>query len=327
MPCRFPALMGTALVLTAFASAPLALAAPTSAPAKPSAASAKTSSSNYIPHAKSVHAATVQSVDTDAVHLTLPNGETMDADIKPTSLFLKNGKQVTADDFAAGEKVFARTRARASDGGMTLVTLADAASLLAIDAQHGKTLIGKVTGMDEKYWQVQPDGAATPLLVHMTPKTVYRKAGKDGTGSDFAVGSLVAIATRGGSNGMLNGQIVSDTSADAAAQKAARKVQTLSGVAHDVDADKGTLTVMPKSKPKQTIAITPTTKIKVRTIDATLKDITDGMHVTVRFGHDKDAAGHFIASSLSATDPAKKKTAAAKKTAGAIPAAPKPAAP
>lgn len=320
MSCRFYALMGTAIALAAFASAPLALAAPAPAPAK--------MSTTYIPHAKSVHSATVQSVDSDAVHLTLPNGEDMDADIKPGTLFLKNGKQVTADDFAAGEKVFARTRARASDGGMSLVTLADAASLLAIDAAHGKTLIGKITGMDEKYWQVQPDGAnTTPLLVHMTPKTIYRKGGRDVAPSDFAVGASVAIATRGGSNGMLNGQIVSDTSTDAAAQKNAHKVQTLSGIAHDVDAGKGVLTIMPKSKPKQMIAITEATKIKVRKVDAALKDITDGMHVTVRFSHDKDTAGHFIASSLSATDPAKKKTPAAKKTAGAIPAASKPAAP
>lgn len=293
----FPAATGLAVVLVAFFLSPTP-AAPTH---------------TYVPHTNSVHAATFQSADADAVHLTLPDGDTLDADIKPTTIFIKQGGFVDGTDFTEGEKVFVRTRARPSDGGMSLVLLADEASLLAIDAAHGKTLRGYILTIDDKYCQVQPKGVGTvPLEVHLAQKTIFRKGGSDATADDFAVGESVAMETRGGSNGLPLALVVSDDSADAAAQKKALKISIFSGIAHDVDPVAGTLTLVSKGKPKQIITITPDTKIKVRTVDATLQDIVDGMRVSVRAGH--DSAGSVIALSLSVSETPKKKMPLARKT-------------
>lgn len=96
--------------------------------------------------------------------------------------------------------------------------------------------------------------------------------------------------------------VVSDSTPDLAGVKAARKTTALSGGASAIDIDKSLLHITPKTKPGQTVALTPATRIKVRKLDGTLKDITPGMHVSARLSAQKDADGHPIAISLSAYD-------------------------
>lgn len=257
-----------------------------------------------VTHSKNVRAATVVSVDEQAVHLTLADGTTLDAELRPSSLFLKGGVVVAPTEFGAGTKVIVRTRTRASDGAVSVVMLCDNATAAAIDAYRRKPLVGKVQSEDDKYWVVKPDGSAdaTPLTIHLTPKTAFRKGGADATAAAFPVGASVTIVTRGLPNGLLMGSIITDSAADAAVTKANLKPIILSGLAADVQPEKKLLTIAPTKKPRQTVAVTDATKIKVRKQDALFQDITPGMHVSARLSHQKDGAGHLTATSLSAYD-------------------------
>lgn len=259
-----------------------------------------------VSHSKSVKTATVVSSDDQAVHLTLADGTAMDAELRPSSLFLKGGVVAKPTDFGAGAKVIVRTRTRASDGAVSVVLLCDPATAAAIDAYRRKPLAGRVQSEDDKYWTVKPEGTAdpTPITLHVTPKTTYRKNGADTAAAAFPVGAAVTVVTRGLPSGLLMASIVSDSTADAATTKAALKPVSLSGLAVDVQPDKSLLTIAPKGKPRQTISVTDATRIKVRKQDAVLKDITPGMRVSARLSRKKDGEAFPVATSLSAYDSA-----------------------
>ena len=309
-----------AALLGALAAAALATpagaqtaAAKTTAPARAAASPLRGAST----HSKNVQSVVVTSVDADTLHVTRADGTTLDADIKPGSVFLRNGVSVAPADFPAGTKAWLRTRTRASDGAVSVVMLSDEASAAAIDAYRKKALIGHVVSVSDKDMVVKPDTgpSATPLTLHVTAKTKFRHGGADAAATSFSVGAPVAVVTRGLPSGLLMASIVSDTTADAAQEKAAAKTTSVSGRAADVQADKGLLRIVPKTKPAQTVAVTDTTRIKVRKMDAALKDITPGMRVTAHLSHQKDSAGHPLAVSLAAYDaaaPAAKKRAASK---------------
>ena len=103
--------------------------------------------------------------------------------------------------------------------------------------------------------------------------------------------------------------LVSDAPADAARERALLKPMRLSGHVLDVQPDQNLLTVAAlKPKGRRVIAVGPDTRIKVRKEDATLDDLKPGMRVAVRLGRSQDAAGHPLASSLSASDAAPGRT-------------------
>ncbi len=289
-----------------------AFSPPTPAQAKTLAAKAPTPT---LSKSKNVHPAIFASADDDAVHVTLVDGTALDAAIHPTSLFLQNGVAVSPTEFKSGENVILRTRTRASDGTLSVVMLCDRATAAAIEAYRRKPLLGNVVSMDDKTLVVQPGGATTMLTLRVTPKTLFRKGGADATAAAFSAGASVAVITRGLPSGLLMATIVSDTSSDAVSEKTALKPVSLVGTAVDVEPEKNILTVAPKTKPRQTVAVGDTTKIKVDKTEATLNEITLGMRVSARLGHQKDADGHLIATSLSAYPVAPKLTH--KKVAGA----------
>lgn len=257
-----------------------------------------------VTHSKNVRPVTVVSVDEQAVHLTLADGTALDAELRPSSLFLKGGVAVRPTDFGAGTRAIIRTRTRASDGAVSVVLLSDAATAAAIDAYRRKPLAGRVKSQDDKYWVIKPEGAAdaTPLTLHVTAKTAYRKNGAGADATAFPVGSSVTVITRGLPSGLLMASVISDSTADAAKTQAALKPVILSGAAAEVQPDKGLLTIVPRSKPRQTIAVTDATRIKIRKEGATFGDVKIGMRVTARLSHEKDSAGHLIATSLSVYD-------------------------
>ena len=83
----------------------------------------------------------------------------------------------------------------------------------------------------------------------------------------------------------------------------------------DVQPDKSLLTIAAlKPQGRRTVAVGPDTRIRLRKEDATLDDLKPGMRVAVRLGRAKDADGHPLASSLSASDapPAKTRKVSAK---------------
>ncbi len=257
-----------------------------------------------VSHSKNVRTATVVSADEQAVHLTLADGTALDAELRPSSLFLKGGVAVKPTDFGAGAKVVLRTRTRASDGAVSVVLVCDPQTATAIDAYRRRPLTGRVQSEDDKYWVIKPEGTAdsTPLTLHVTAKTAYRKGGADATAAAFPVGAAVTVVTRGLPSGLLMASIVTDSAADAATTKAALKPVSLSGVAVEVHVDTGLLTIAPRGKPRQTVAVTDATTIKVRKVGAALQDVKPGMRVTARLSHQKDDAGHFLATSLSVYD-------------------------
>lgn len=269
-------------------------------PAAPKGAAAPVS------HSKNVKTATVVSVDEQAVHLTLADGSALDAELRPSSLFLKGGLIAKPADFASGAKVVVRVRTRASDGVVSLVMLCDPATAAIVDLYRRKPVAGRVQSEDDGYWVVKPDGAGdvTPITLHITAKTAFRKGGGDAAATAFPVGAAVAVVTRGLPSGLLMASIITDTAEDAAAVKAALKTVSLSGLAADVQPEKSLLTIAPRGKPRQTICVTDATRIKVRKQDAVLKDVTPGMHVTARLSPRRDSAGHLTAASLSASDAA-----------------------
>ena len=269
--------------------------------AKPSAPKA---ASAAVTHSKNVKTATVVSVDEQAVHLTLADGTALDAELRPSSLFLKGGVVAKPTDFAGGAKVVVRTRTRASDGAVSVVLLCDPQTAAAIDAYRRRPLVGRVQSEDDKYWVIKPEGGGDgmPLTVHITAKTAFRKGGADATAAAFPVGAAVTVVTRGLPSGLLMGSIITDSPADATAAKAALKTVSLSGLAVDVQPEKNLLVIAPKGKPRQTVAVTDATKIRVRKQDGVLKDVTPGMRVSARLGHQKDGEGHWVATSLSAYD-------------------------
>lgn len=271
------------------------------AQAAPKKMTAAKSTAPVVSRSKNVHAATVVSIDDSAVHVTLDDGATLDAEIRPSSLFLINGLIADPSGFRPGAKALLRTRTRASDGVVSVVMLCDPATEAAIDAYRRKPLVGQVVSMDEKTLVVQPERTpTTPLTLHVTAKTVYRKGGADTAAAAFPVGSGVTVITRGLPSGLLMASIVSDNSADALAEKTTLKPISLVGTAVDVQPDKGLLTLAPKTKPRQTIAVVDATKIKVEKTEAMLRQITPGMRVSARLSRQKDADGHVIATSLSA---------------------------
>lgn len=293
---RIPHCIALALCL----GLPLSLNAVT-ARAAPKAASVSKTTALPVSHSKNVHLATLNTVDDSGVHVTLDDGTTLDAEMRPSSLFLVNGLAANATDFKPNTRVVLRTRTRASDGVVSVVMLCDLQTAASIEAYRRKPVVGKVVSADEKTLVVQPEGAsAVPLTLHITAKTTYRKGGEDATAAAFPAGSPVAVITRGLPSGLLMASIVSDRSADAISEKAALKPISLVGTAVMVDADKGLLTLAPKTKPRQTIAVVDATKIKVEKADATLREVLQGMRVSARIGHMKDADGHMIATSISA---------------------------
>jgi hypothetical protein len=289
--CALP--LGIALLLTLPAVTPTM-----AAPAKPGVTKSVTAPPTL---PKSVHVVTFDSADDTGIHVTQADGTTLDAEIRPSSQFFLNGIAASPSDFKPGTKVLLRTRTRNSDGVVSVVMLSDTATQSAIDAYRRKPLLGRVVSVDEKTMVVQPEGAgATPVTLHVTQKTLFRKKSADATATDFPVGSAVTVITRGLPSGLLMGSIVSDQLGDAEAAKAALKPISLVGTAVDVQPDKGLLTLAPKTKPRQTIAVVDATKIKVEKIEGVLRQITPGMRVSARLGHQKDADGHLIATSLSA---------------------------
>ena len=132
---------------------------------------------------------TVRATDDQALHLTLADGTTEDALIRPSSLFLKDGLAVPPSAFPAGARALLRARVRASDGAVSVVLLCDAASAGALDAYRKKTLVGTVQSLDEKTLVVKPAGGGTPLTLRLTPKTVCRKGGADAAADAFAPGA------------------------------------------------------------------------------------------------------------------------------------------
>lgn len=275
--------------------------AATASHAAPNAVSPDRAPALTTSQSKNVHIATFKAADDQAIHATLRDGTAIDAEIHPSSLFLVNGLAAGPADFKPGATVLLRTRTRASDGAVSVVMLCDSATAIAIEAYRKKPLVGKVVSADDKALVVQPDGpAATMVTLRITPKTVYRKAGQVCAGSAFPAGSPVAVITRGLPSGILMASIVSDRSTDALSEKTAIKPVSLAGTAVEVDMDKGLLTIAPKTKPRQTIAVISTTSIKVEAIEAALADIAKGMRVSARLSHQKDAEGHAIATSVSA---------------------------
>lgn len=274
-------------------------------------------------HSKNVRSVTITSVDADAVHAVLPDGTTLDANIKPGSIFLAKGVPGTASDFLPGTKALLRTRTRASDGTLSIVMLSDMASADAINSFRKRALTGHVVSISGKYLVVRPDTAkdATPLTLDITPKTLWRHGGAAGSPAVFPVEAPIAVVTRGLPSGLLMATIVSDTPPDAAQVKASLKTVSLSGTAIDIQADKGLLQIAPKTKPRQTIAVTAETRIKIRKTEAALRDITPGMHIAARLTTQRDSDGHAIAASLSAYDapaplPHKKAAAPVRKARG-----------
>lgn len=278
-------------------------AAPAGVPATTSTAAPKTIALP-VSHSKNIHAATVASVDEEAVHLTLAGGETLDAELRPSSLFLKDGLLVRPTGLPAGTKVYARTRTRASDGAVSVVLVSDLASAAAIEAYRRKPLTGKVQSQDDKYWVVKPDAPAdaTPLTIHVTAKTVYRAKGTEATAAAFPIGSSVTVITRGLPSGLLMASIISDTGTDAAQTKAWLKPIYLSGVVVDVQPDRNLLTIAPLKGPRQTIAVTASTRITLRRLPAQLSDVKVGMRAATRLSHQTDSAGHPLALNIGAYD-------------------------
>ena len=173
--------------------------------------------------------------------------------------------------------------------------------MAAIDAYRRKPLVGHVVTVADKTLVVQPGGnPTTPVMLHITPKTIFRHGGADTTAAAFPVGAGVSVITRGLPSGLLMAAVVSDKVSDALAEKSALKPTSLVGTAVEVQEDKGLLTLAPKTKPRQTIAILDTTKIKVEKTEAMLHQIAPRMRVSARLGHQKDIEGHLIATSISA---------------------------
>ena len=307
----------SARVACALSLVPAVLLAPTAC-AAPQKLSAAKAAAPEAPHSKNVHPATLVSIDDTTVHVTLDGGDTLDAEIRPSSAFLIGGMEASPSDFKPGARVLLRTRTRASDGTVSVVMLSDPATSAAIETYRRRPLVGHVVTVEEKTLVVQPSGTpSTPVTLHVTPKTVFRKGGADATAAAFPVGSGVSVITRGLPSGLLMASIVSDRVADAQAEKSALKPVSLVGTAVEVQEDKGLLVLAPKTKPRQTVAVLDTTKIKVEKTDAMLHQITPGMRVSVRLGRQKDADGHSVATSLSAytltPKPLHKKTVPAKK--------------
>ncbi len=246
---------------------------------------------------------TVRGGDNQVLHLTRADGTALDALVRPSSLFLKNGVSVPPSAFAAGSQVLLRARTRASDGVVSVVLLCDAASAAAIEAYRKKTLVGTVQGVDEKALVVRPAGGGTPVTLRVTPKTVFRKGGVGAGAGMFPLGASVAVLTRGLPSGLLMASLVTDAPADAARERVALKLVRLSGHVLDVQPEKSLLTVaVTKPKGRRVVAVSADTRIKVRKEDATLDDLKPGMRVSVRLGRDKDGEGYPLAASLSASD-------------------------
>ncbi len=271
-------------------------------------------------HSKNTLSVLVTAIDADAVHVTLADGTLMDASIKRGSSFLVNGRLVSPGEFPLGGKAWLRMRTRASDGALSVVLLSDPASEAALDTYRRQPLSGRIVSVDDKTLVVKPSGDAgsAPVSFHLTAKTMFRHHGAESDASSFAPDTPVAVQARALPSGLLMAAVVSDSVADLAQTKAAHKTTSLSGSASAVDLDKRLLRITPKTKPGQMVAIAENTRIKVRKMDGTLKDITAGMHVSARLSAQKDAEGHPVAVSLSAYDApvplAKKKPMAVKKT-------------
>ncbi len=273
-----------------------------------------------VTHSKNMSLVTVTAIDADAVHGTLADGTIVDAQIKRGSSFLVNGRLVSSGEFPIGGSAWLRTRMRSSDGTLSVVLLSDTVSETALDTYRKQVIVGHVAFADDKTLVVKPsgDGGSVPVSLHLTAKTVFRHNGAELDASSFLGDAPVAVQARSLPSGLLMAMLVSDSAADLAKEKAARKTTGLSGSAGAIDLDKMLLRITPKTKPGQIVAVAENTRVKVRKIDGTLKDITAGMHVSARLSAQKDASGHPIAVSLSAYDApvplVKKKMAAVKKT-------------
>jgi len=276
-------------------------------PPKTPPALVKTTASRLLPSAtrsKNTLSVSVTKIDADAVHAALADGTTIDAAIKHGSAFLVNGRLVTASEFPIGGQSWLRTRTRASDGAVSVVLLCDAASETALDTYRKQALTGQVVSRDDKTLVVKPgsDIGSPFVSLHLTAKTVFRRNGALSDAASFAPNTLVAVQARSLPSGLLMASVVSDSAQDLAGAKASRKIMSLSGSAGWVDLDKQQLRIVPKTKPGQVVAVAQTTRIKVRKLDGTLKDITVGMHVSARLSAQKDGEGHPVAVSLSAYD-------------------------
>ncbi len=305
----FPALLSVSAAL-ALLSSPLPADAQ-AAPVPKTAAPPLTARTAALPRSKNVHSGTLASADDSTVTVTLPDSSALAADVKPSSVFLLNGISATPADFKPGMKVMLRTRAHASNDTNSVVLLCDLPSAQAIEAWRKKPLVGTLQSMGEKDLVVKPDGSAVPVTLRLSPKTVYRKGGKDASAATFGVGAAVTVVTRGLPSGLLLATIVSDSNADAIAEKTALKPLTLSGRVTAVQAEQGLVTVAPKAKPSQTIAVTDATHVRVGKADASLKEVAVGMELRARLSRTPDAAGHLTATSVSASvaAPSRKKAA------------------
>lgn len=253
---------------------------------------------------KNTLSVSVTAIDAEMIHVTLADGTVVDAAIKRGSSFLVNGRLVSPGEFPIGGRAWLRTRTRASDGALSVVLLCDPASETALDTYRKQPLDGRIVSVDDQTLVVKPSGDAGSALVslHMTAKTVFRRGGAESDMAAFAPDAPVAVQARSLPSGLLMASVVSDSAADLAKTKAAHKTTSLSGSAAAIDLDKQRLRITPKTKPGQLVAVAENTRIKVRKIDGTLKDITAGMHVSARLSAQKDAEGHPIAVSLSAYD-------------------------
>ena len=195
-----------------------------------------------------------------------------------------------------------RTRTRASDGTVSLVLLCDPATAAVLDACRHHVLTGAVQSADERYLVVRPSAGGVPVTLRVTPKTLYRNSGADVPASAFPAGAAVAVVCRGLPSGLLMAAVVSDRGADAVQERVILRPVVVSGTLAAVEPDRGLLVIAPRGKPRRTVAVGESTHVKVRKTEATLRDLTRGMHVTARLGPGKDAAGHPVALSLSAYD-------------------------
>ena len=311
----------TALLCALAASIALPTAHAQTPPHSPTALAKAAARGLSLPVARSKNtlSVSVTAIDADAVHAALADGTSVDAAVKHGSAFLVNGRLVAPGEFPVGGQAWLRTRTRASDGALSVVLLCDTASETALDMYRKQVLVGHVVGVDDKTLVVQPDGDQGRAVVslRLTPKTVFRHGGAESAAPAFPADASVAVQARSLPSGLLMALVVSDSAADLAGTKAARKTTSLSGSAGWVDLDKQQLRITPKTKPGQVVAVAQNTRIKVRKLDGTLKDITVGMHVSARLSAQKDGEGHPVAVSLAAYDApvplVKKKAVAVKK--------------
>ena len=249
---------------------------------------------------------TLLTVSEAVLQVQAGDGRALTIPLTRATWVLRRGVVVSIREFTPGETVQVRLgRLKGDTRAAALVCDPETAAALA--AAHGHSLSGMLLAVDGALWTIQPEGTDLPLPVCVTPRTVFQAGGGPVDASVYSVGASVTVTTRGLANGLLTAVSVSDTPPEGGTADTPRRPTPLSGVVREARPDLSLLTLEDPAGAMQTLAIGRGTRVKVGGKAASLDQIAPGMHVLARLSAVQDAAGHRVATSVSASAGRRKK--------------------